>query len=219
MSYKNHSKTFFSGDRKPKNLHVDQGSEFYNHKVKNLLESRKINLYSTFSEKKASICENFNRTLKTKMWKMFTRTRNYKWVDALPQLLTEYNNTIHRTIKMKPIDVTEQNEKALLCQLKKKFIFKPPKFNVGDHVRISKFKTIFEKGYTPNWSTEIFKVHKIKNTQPITYVLKDYQDNVISGGFYSFELLNVKYPDIYLIEKVIKKRGNEKLYQVVRVFE
>ena len=199
----------FSKGRIPKNLHVDQGTEFYNQKVKRVLESKKINLYSTFSEKKASICKRFNRTLKTKMWKTFTAQGSYKWVDILPKLLREYNNTIHRTIKVKPIDVTKNNETDLLRKLNKKSQFKPPKFRIGDCVRISKFKTIFEKGYTPNWSTEIFTIHEIKNTQPITYTLKDYQGNLISGGFYNFELLKVKYPDVYLIEKIIKRRGNE----------
>ena len=85
---------------------------------------------------------------------------------------------------------------------------KRPKFKIGDKVRVSKFKNIFEKGYTPNWTTEIFTVDHVISTNPITYKLKDYRDQSIASGFYEQELLKVKYPDIYLVEKVLKKRGN-----------
>ena len=83
------------------------------------------------------------------------------------------------------------------------------KFEIGNKVRISKFKNVLEKGYTPNWTTEIFTVSQIKNTEPTTHFLKDYQNKRISGSFYDQELAKVKNLDIYLIEKVLKKRGNE----------
>ncbi|XP_024937794.1 uncharacterized protein LOC107264814 [Cephus cinctus] len=114
---------------------------------------------------------------------------------------------------MKPTDVTARNEKDLLLQVYKKFkvktTLKPPNFKVGDRVRISKFKHIFEKSYTPNWTTEIFTVSRVKNTDPVTYNLKDYQDHTIEGGFYEHELTSVKYSDIYLVEKILRKRGNK----------
>ncbi|XP_024943870.1 uncharacterized protein LOC112494811 [Cephus cinctus] len=113
---------------------------------------------------------------------------------------------------MKPIDVTARNEKKLLHRVYKNFKIKPTlrlaKFKVGDKVRISKFKHIFEKGYTPNWTTEIFTISQVENTHLVTYKLKDYQDHPIEGGFYEQELTRVKYPDIYLVEKVLRKRGN-----------
>ena len=80
-----------------------------------------------------------------------------------------------------------------------------PKFKIGDKVRVSKFKSVFEKGYTSNWRTEIFTVDRVMSTNPVTYKLKDYQDQSIGGSFYEQELLKVKYPDIYLVEKVLKK--------------
>ena len=67
-----------------------------------------------------------------------------------------------------------------------------PKFKIGDRVRISKYKSTFEKGYTPNWSTKIFTVDHVKSTKPVTYKLKDYQDQPITGGFYEQELVRVK---------------------------
>ncbi|XP_008551899.1 uncharacterized protein LOC103574265 [Microplitis demolitor] len=99
-------------------------------------------------------------------------------------------------------------------------IYKPPqaqrqarknKFKVADKVRISKYKHAFQNGYTPNWATEIFTIKTLQNTNPTTYKLVDYQDKPIEGGFYGEELSKVKHPDVYLIEKIIKKRGN-KLY-------
>ena len=88
----------FKMGRIRKNLHVDQGLEFYNADVKRLLKAHNINLYSTFSEKKASISERFNRTLKTKMWKRFSLQGSYKWIDILPELVSEYNKTLHWTL-------------------------------------------------------------------------------------------------------------------------
>ena len=84
-----------------------------------------------------------------------------------------------------------------------------PEFKIGDKVRVSKFKNVFGEGCTPNWTTEIFTVDHVMSTNPVTYKLKDYQDQSIPGGFYEQELLKVEYPDIYLVEKILKKRGNK----------
>lgn len=198
--------------RVPKNLHVDAGKEFYNTKFKDLMRRYNVNLYSTFSNLKASICERFNRTLKNKMWMQFSLRGNYKWLDMISDLISSYNDTKHRTIKMRPKDVTMQNAKQLRRRIYKNFNVYPNnknKFKIGDKVRISKFKHVFEKGYTPNWTTEIFTVYRIQNTDPVTYKLKDYQNQPIEGGFYEQEIAKVKNPDIYLVEKVVKKRGNK----------
>ncbi|XP_046737539.1 uncharacterized protein LOC124406228 [Diprion similis] len=115
---------------------------------------------------------------------------------------------------MKPSDVTVVNERQLLRQAYgglRAIPTKPTMFRTGDKVRISKFKNVFEKGYTPNWTTEIFTISRVENTHPLTYKLKDYQNRPISGGFYEQELLKVEHPDIYLVEKVLKKR-RKKLY-------
>lgn len=110
---------------------------------------------------------------------------------------------------MTPNQVNSSNENSLLNTVYNKLkVFQRPKFKVGDNVRISKYKHVFEKGYTPNWTTEIFKVKVVRNTNPNTYILQDYQGHDIEGGFYDYELMKTKYPDTYLIEKVIKKRGD-----------
>uniref|UniRef100_A0A6V7L737 Integrase catalytic domain-containing protein n=1 Tax=Bracon brevicornis TaxID=1563983 RepID=A0A6V7L737_9HYME len=198
--------------RIPKNLHVDRGKEFYNKEFKKLMQNHKIHMYSTLSNMKASICERFNRTLTEKMWRRFSLRGNYAWTDILPDSLSEYNNTQHRTIRMKPVDVIKATEKDLRRRVYSKFKInrtKRIKFKIGDKIRISKFKHIFEKGYTPNWTTEVFGISTVRNTDPVTYELIDDRQNPIEGVFYEEELAEVKYSDVFLIEKVIKKRGKK----------
>uniref|UniRef100_A0A6V7KEI4 Chromo domain-containing protein n=1 Tax=Bracon brevicornis TaxID=1563983 RepID=A0A6V7KEI4_9HYME len=146
------------------------------------------------------------------MWKTFSIQGTYKWIDIINELVADYNNTKHRTIKVKPRDVTLENEKYLLRHIYGKFEAnrtKNVKFKVGDHVRISKYKTVLEKGYTPNWTTEIFKIIKIQNTNTTTYLLEDRNKERVEGAFYQEELAKVKYPDVFLVEKVLKRKGNK----------
>jgi len=85
----------------------------------------------------------------------------------------------------------------------------PTRFKIGDPVHINKFKTIFKKSYIPNWSTEIFYIVKTQHTNPATYLLKDYQGKPIAGGFYEHELQRVSNPDVYLVEKILRKQENK----------
>ncbi|XP_051176792.1 uncharacterized protein LOC127291634 [Leptopilina boulardi] len=144
------------------------------------------------------------------MWPEFNLQGNYKWINLLPILISKYNNKKHRTIGMKPKDVTVEDTRELMRRIRKlrRIPLRRQKFKVGDRVRVSKHKNIFEKGYTPNWTTEIFTVDLVKRTKPVTYKLTDYENQPIEGGFYEEELLKVKYPDVYLVEKVLKSRGN-----------
>ena len=106
------------------------------------------------------------------------------YIEKLDDMVNEYNNIYHRTIKMKPVDVKDNT----YTDFKKKVNDKDPKFELGDHVRISKYKNIFAKGYTPNWSEEVFVVSKIKNTVPWTYVINGLNVEEIIGTFYEKEL-------------------------------
>ena len=108
---------------------------------------------------------------------------------------------------MKPKDVTKANEAAVLRKYKYELVETRPKFKRGDKVRISKSKHVFEKGYTPNWSTEIYTIKRVRRTNPVTYLLKDYLDNPISGGFYEQELSKTKHPDVYLVEKTVAEKA------------
>lgn len=201
--------------RVPKNLQTDNGKEFYNDKFKKIMNSYNINHYSTFSTKKASIVERFIRTLKSKLYKAFSLKGNYNWIDnTLNNVIYEYNHTYHRTIGEIPAKVNNKSKKRILqkyLRLVKNGNVKP-KFKVGDYVRISKYKGTFEKGYTPNWSTEIFKIRKLQNTIPTTYLIEDtIRGQPILGGFYAQELQKTKNPNIYLVEKVLRRKGNKVL--------
>ena len=124
------------------------------------------------------------------------------YFDVLDDIVNKYNNTVHRTIKMKPIDVTDDS----YAEYNEDFNKKDPKFKVGDHVRISKYKNIFAKGYAPNWSEEFFVVSKIKNTVPWTYVINDLNGEKIIGSFYKKELQKTNQKE-FTIEKDIKWKG------------
>lgn len=200
--------------RSPVNLQTDWGTEFYNNCFKKVTTCYNINHYSTYSTKKASIVERLIRTLKSKLFKKFSLKGNYIWTDnTLDSITYEYNHTVHKTIKLSPVEVNKNNEHLILKRyryLHSQFSSPSRKqFKLGDYVRISKYKGSFEKGYTPNWSTEIFQIVEVKNTIPETYLLKDSKNQFILGGFYSHELQRVKYPDVYLIERVIKRKGKK----------
>lgn len=192
-------------------IHLTYLTEFYNTTFQKMLKQRNINMYSTYSNQKAYICERFNRTLKQRMWKQFSLRGSYKWIDILQMLISDYNNSMHRTIKMTPNEVNVHNERMLLDTIyntKIKVDIRKPKFRIGDLVRLTKYKHIFQNGYTPNWTTEVFKVKIVQKTNPTTYLLTDLEGNDIKGSVYSEELLLAKVPDVYLVEKIIRKKGD-----------
>ncbi|XP_050452131.1 uncharacterized protein LOC126851833 [Cataglyphis hispanica] len=133
------------------------------------------------------------------MWKMFTFNGNYKWIDALSQLVGKYNAQKHHTIVMRYINVTPAIADKLLNTVYSNVkIAAPTRFKV-DSVRVSKFKTIFDKGYTPNCSTKVFKIVIVQKTNPATYIFKDSRGNLVAGGFYEYELHSVANPDVHLV--------------------
>ena len=139
-------------------------------------------MYSACNEGKSVVAERFIRTLKKKISKHMTAISENVYFDVLDDIVNKYNSTVHRTVKMKPIDVTFNS----YAEYNKDFNKKDPKFKVGDYVRISKYKNIFDKGYSPNWSEEIFVVQK--NTIPWTFVISDLNGEPITGSFYEKEL-------------------------------
>ena len=136
-------------------------------------------MYSTYNEGKSVVAERFIRTLKNKLYKHMTATGKNVYYDVLDDVVNKYNNTEHSTIKMKPIDVKDSNKRVYIDEHNEK----DSRFKVGDTVRISKFKNIFVKGYTLNWSREIFIVNKINDTVPYTYNIKDLNGEEIIGSF------------------------------------
>ena len=172
--------------RKPRHIWCDMGKEFYNGHMNKWLKDNNINRYSTFSTNKSCVIERFNRTLKEKMWKRFTADNTRTWIGMLDNLLKEYNQSYHRTIGMTPAKCSTLKNIAWRSY---KETCNQPKFKVGDKVRISRIKGVFEKGYLPNWSEAIYVINKIKNTCPVTYVLEDTKGEIITGSFYEQELL------------------------------
>ena len=135
-------------NRKPNKIWVDQGGEFYNHVFKKWLSDNDIIMYSTFNEGKSVVAKRFIRTLKNKLYKHMTATGKNVYYDVLDDIVNEDNNTKRKTIKMKQKDVKNGNKRVYIDEHNKK----SARYNVGDRIRISKFKNIFAKGYTPNWS-------------------------------------------------------------------
>ena len=164
-------------------------------------------MYSTNNEGKSVIAERFIRTLKNKIYKYMTSISKNVYIDKLDDIVRKYNNTYHTSIKMKPIDVKDNTYIDFL----KKVNDKDPKFKIGDHVRISKYKNIFAKGYMPNWSEEIFIISKIKNTVQWTFVLNDLNGEEIIVCFMKKNYKARVGQKELTIEKVIKRKG-DKLY-------
>ena len=200
---------------KPNKIWIDQGSEFYNKSFKDFLKINNIEMYSTYSDRKSVVAERFIRNLKKKFKHMTAISKNV-YFEVFDYIVHKYNNTVHRTIKMKPIEVTddyyaEYNEHPMeLHSIKLHSNKKNPKFKVGDNVRTSKYKSIFAKGYTPNWSEEVFVINKIKNTVPWTYAISDLNGEEITGRFYEKELQKTSQKE-FRIKKVLKREG-DKLY-------
>ena len=192
--------------RKPNKIWVDKGSEFYNNSFKKWLQDNNIAMYSAHNEGKSVVAVRFIRTIKKKIYKYITSISKNVYIDKLDDIVDEYNNTYHRTIKMKPIDVKGNT----YINIDEEVNDNDPKFKVGDQVKISRYKNIFAKGYTPNWSKEIFVIKKFKNTVLWTYVINDLNDEKIIGTFYEKELQKIDQEE-FRIEKVIRKKA-DKLY-------
>ena len=162
-----------------------QRSEFYNNYFKNLLEKNDIEMYSTHNEGKPIVAKRFTRTLKTEISECMTSISKNVYIDKLNNIVNEYNNTYHRTIKMKPVYVKDNT----YINYSKEVNDKDPNFQFADHVRISKYKNknIFAKRHTPNWSEEVFMIKQVKySSMDICYF--DLNGQGIIGKFYEKEL-------------------------------
>ena len=206
-------KNIFKKHSSPAMLWTDKGKEFYNKHVAEVLQKHNIHLYSTQNEEKASVVERWNRTIKRHMWKYFSANNTKKYIDILDKLIDKYNNTKHRAIGCTP---TVARQPSSYQQVFKKLYTKKvdvrrsisPKFHVGDQVRIVKKKSIFDKGYLPNWTEELFTVSSIKDTKPPTYTIQDLHGEPIEGSFYEQELQKSNQ-EIFRIEKKRKRKRKD----------
>lgn len=199
----------------PRHIQSDKGTEFVSKNVRDYFKSKNINYYTTNNpDIKASIVERFQRTLKMKMWRYFTFKNTHKYINILQDLLHSYNHSFHTSIKMTPSEVNCDNIMTVWQNLygkkeNNKYMSEHPSLQIGDHVRITRHKHIFEKGYETNWSEEIFVVDSIIRRSPwIVYTLRDLENEPITGTFYSKELQKVFYDPTtkHKIDKIIESR-------------
>lgn len=205
----------FSSGRVPKKLQTDRGKEFENKTLKALLKRYGVKHFVTNNEVKAAIVERFNRTLKARIWRYFTAYNTFRYIDRLQDFIESYNHSYHRTIKTAPVEVTPQNELKIWRTVYGSAFNNNPvsksTFKKGDHVRVSRSKGVFQKGYEQTFTDEIFVIDKISTHSGVTvFNLKDYAGEEVVGCFYKEELQKIKKDQdrVYRVEKVLAKKGN-----------
>ena len=212
--------SILSEGRKPEKLRTDKGTEFLNESFQQYLNKKNIQFYTANNEPKESVVELVNRTLKSKLYRYLTAVNSLRYIDVLQDLVDSYNNTYHRSIGRAPATVSLLNVRTVRRKLYGGITSTAPKkfkFNVSDHVGISLHKRLFKKGYKMNWTVEIFQITRQLSRTPVVYTVQDLLERLIEGTFYEEELQRVKRPDIFRIEKVLKKRTkNKKTEYLVR---
>ena len=204
-------------ERKPVRLRVDKGSEFLNRSVKQYMKENDVYMFFTQNVPKANYVERVQRTFKSLLWRYLRHKRNFRYIDHLQQLVDNYNATPHRGLNYTaPKNVTKENEANLWAYM---YLRKPKKvtnkrqtrfkFKVDDLVRISYTKHPFRRSYQQAYTGEIFKIAKRFRIQSIpVYKLKDWNNEPITGNFYTAELnpVSMDSENLFLIEKVLKRR-------------
>lgn len=203
--------------RHPQNLRTDKGKEFLNAHVQKLLKDLQINFFtSNDSTIKCAIVERFNRTLKGRMFKYFTANGTRKYVNILPDLLTAYNNSHHRSIGMTPSQVTYFNSSKVYSNLYngKENTIKTKGVVIGSSVRAKYDQKPFNKAFYPNWEDQVQRVVQIKKDQNRpTYVLEQDDGTRSKRKFYPEEIQEVA-PSTYRIEKVMRRRTQNGIKQL-----
>ena len=201
-------KTIFATGRQPLYLQTDEGTEFLNKGFQQFLQQRGVLYFHTWNETKASVVERFNRTFKGRMYKYFTASNTRRYIDVVQDLVAGYNKAYHRSIGRAPNQVTVEQQDVVRQRLygPTETPLKRARFQVGDQVRISKVKGVFEKAYLPNWSTEVFRIQQRHTRRPVVYTLEDLNGEVLAGTFYEAELQHVTTTpeDVYQVEAILK---------------
>ena len=197
---------FFLMRERPEKIQTDQGTEFIN---ATLGETERrmdppIKHYHTWSIKKASIVERVQRTLRNRLGKIWEKNGNHRWIDVIANITESYNNSVHRSIGMKPNDVGPQHHQliydrlypdpspAQALKLAKEAQKLTSHFRVGDYVRMLEYRTLFRKESDQAWSSRVFRIRRIIMSTPVTFQIEDLYGDPIKGGFYSRQLIKVK---------------------------
>lgn len=182
----------------PQRFLTDRGTEYYNVHVKAFFKQHNIHHYSVHTEVKAGLSERVIRTLKSKVYKYISSTGSLRYIHVLDDFVKAYNSKPHPALPpgLSPSQVTKRNEKKVWDFRYKDYLAEktsPFKYSVGQKVRISKYKTVFTKGYIPGYTRELFEIIDRLPTSPVTYRLKDENQEVIRGLFYERELSAVNH--------------------------
>ena len=208
--------------KQPEKLQTDRGSEFVCAKFKNFLKSQNIHHYVSYSDRKCPVVERFNLTIQQILYKILDKNESFRWIDFLDQAMKIYNTRKHTTIKLSPADAEKgENESSVRKVFLKKYRkagLKPPKpkYKVGDTVRIWKFKRVFDRGYHENFTTQYFKIRKVKTNLPVVrYELEDILGEKIIGSFFENELVPFEGMEFHRIKVIDSKgKGKNKKYLV-----
>jgi hypothetical protein len=199
----------------PKTVLSDKGSEIKNKLFNAFCNKNKIKQIFPENEVHASVVERFNGTLEKLIYKYMSENETHRYIDDLDDFVKTYNNRYHRSIKMTPNEAEQdKNHPKVFMEIDKrirrlteKHKNTPPKFKIGDRVRIPRIRHKFMRGYDRRFKDEIFTIVKVKKHLAVTtYVLKDYRNEIIQGTFYEFELSRVRGQKEYRIEKILKRK-------------
>lgn len=214
---------FAQSGRKPWRLCTDRGREYTGKVFQDFLTETYIQYFNPNNpDVKAAIAERYIRTLKSRLWRYFTRMKTFRYLEILPSIVKSINNTVHRTTGKRPVEINESNESETWHHLYDNQGVDTTKFrfNIGDHVRISAEKSKLQKGYLPNYTDEIFIVtERLKHRKPVAYRIADLEAEPIEGIFYEPELVKViqtvgPYREI---EKIIRSQKRDGLlYHLVK---
>jgi transposase InsO family protein len=194
----------------PKRLQTDKGKEFLNINVRRALDRFGVEHFTSENENvKAALVERFNRTLRNVLHRLYTKTGRERFVDALPDIVAAYNDRVHRALGVSPNEVGATADEDLWLRLYdplEYFEKRRKSLSPGDPVRISKARTAFQRGFTANWSREVFYVERVLSTTPTTYRIRDWNGESVRGSFYAEELQKIREPEDYRIERVLERK-------------
>ena len=206
--------------RVPLKIQTDRGKEFFNKHFQKVMSEHTIQHFAKGSELKASVVERFNRTIKSRMWRYLTSVNSKRYVDTIQALVSSYNNSKHRSIKMRPRDVSRENESQVFKTLYGMKDASDPivfKYKTGDIVRISKARAPFTKGYEQSFTHEFFTITECVARRPPVYRLKDYDGDIIDGSFYEPELqkIHIDVDKPFKMESILERKKEGSIHMVL----
>lgn len=200
------SEVFTESNRKPTLLNTDKGTEFTNQQVQNLLQEHSIKFYTAENDVKAAIAERVIRTIKERVYRYLTYSNSKRYIDKLQKIVLAYNHAKHRSLGMSPLEVTPETEDIVRKRLEVELNASRPRYQKDTHVRVALTVNNFDKGYDQSWTEEIFKIHKVLQTSPVTYKLIDAAMEMIAGSFYQQEVQEVSPKTDFKVEKILANR-------------